>query len=807
MGKESKSHGLTDASPVRTPSNSPVGNKKKPAFDVKAMEKKWLDFWEKKKVYRFGGKSGKKIYSIDTPPPTVSGTMHIGHAYSYSQQDFIARYKRMKGFEVFYPFGTDDNGLPTERLIEKIKGVKSKSMSREEFIKLCLKTLGEIRPGFVQGWKDLGMSCDFGICYSTIDDNSRKLSQRSFINLYRKGEVYKADFPTIFCPECQTPVAQAELEDKTQKSKFSTIKFEVEGQEIRIATTRPELIGACVAIFVNPKDKRFNRLIGKKAKTPLYGQEVEIFGDESADMKKGTGALMVCSYGDKYDVDAIKRLKLKPKVIFNSDGTLNDSRYKGLKIKEARKRVLEDLDKKGAVVEQKEIEHVVNVHDKCGAEIEFLPVEQWFVKILHKKGELINQGKKIKWKPSFMFKRYENWIKGLEWDWSISRERHFGVPIPVWYCEKCGSVVLASEKELPVDPLVVKKKCEKCGCSALGESKVLDTWMTSSLTPEIASSLVGNKIKLPYSLRPQAHDIIRTWAFYTIVKALFQENKIPWEEIGISGFVKLEGRKMSKSKGNVISPRKIMEEYGADALRYTAASQRFGEDTDFRENDIAVGKKFVTKILNASNFVFLNLKEWDGKKPMKLVETDRLFLSLLEKLLSQTEKDFDEHNYSKVKMAIDSFFWKTFADNYLEMVKKRVYNGTEAERASAFYALCNGLWVLLRLFAPFTPFVCEEIYQNHFAKRERKKSVHLCEWPSKVGVKQLRHDEKTWEKLVEVIGKVRQKKSEMKKPMNAEIILTLSPTEMKELEEVLGDLCGVTCAREIKQGAFGVSIF
>lgn len=773
-------------------------------LDIKAIEEKWLAYWEREKVYKFNPKSGRKIFSVDTPPPTVSGNMHIGHASSYSHDDFIVRYKRMKGFEVLYPFGTDDNGLPTERLIERLKNVKSKNMSRAEFIDLCLKTLKEITPDFVSDWKNLGISCDYGVHYSTIDDHARKISQRNFLELYKKGLVYKESFPTIYCPECQTPVAQAELEDKNKETFFTTVKFFAEdGTELPIATTRPELLGACVAVFVNPEDKRYKKFVGKKAVVPLFENEVPIIADASAQMDKGTGVLMVCSYGDKYDVDAIKRHKLTPRVIFSLDGRVVLGKYEGMTILETRKKTLEDLKAKDLIVEQKKITHAVNVHDKCGTGIEFLPTEQWFIKILDKKKELIAQGKKIKWYPEHMFKRYENWINGLEWDWSISRERHFGIPIPVWHCPMCGEVILADEKDLPVDPMQTSKKCSKCKVETVPEKKVLDTWATSSLTPQIVSDLVGGKIKIPYSLRPQAHDIIRTWAFYTIVRALYNENKIPWEEIAISGFVTLGGEKMSKSKGNVISPRTVMGEFGSDALRYWAASAKLGDDVDYKESDLIAGKKFVTKLLNASRFVFMNLK-YQKKKPV-LVEADRLFLTRVNELIKSVSAAFDEYNYARAKLETDRFFWQVFADNYLEIVKDRVYNGTEEEKASAFWTLYNSLLTIVKLMAPITPYICEEVYQNHFKEFEGDKSIHTSSWPSALDVKSGKGDEKAWNDLLDLIARVRQVKSAEKKAMNSKVVLTL-PSEMQtELKSVMKDFKSVMNVVELRSGEFDVS--
>lgn len=773
-----------------------------PDIDTKTIEQKWLAYWEKEKTYKFDQNTKKKIYSIDSPPPTVSGEMHLGHAFSYAQQDFIARYKRMRGFNVFYPFGTDDNGLPTERLVEKINNVKSKSMSRSEFIKLCLKTLKEITPKFIQDWKDLGISADYNIYYSTISKSSQKISQGSFIQLYKKDLIYKAEFPTIYCIECQTPIAQAELEDKEKETHFITLKFKCEGKDLPIATTRPELLGACVAVFINPKDKRRKSLIGKKAVVPLFNHEVPIIADDSADIEKGTGVLMVCSYGDKYDVDAIKRHKLKPKIIFSKKGLLTIPPYKEMKIKEARRKILEDLKSLNLIIEQKNIKHSVNVHDKCQTEIEFLPTEQWFIKLLENKSKLIQQGKKIKWHPEHMFKRYENWIKGLEWDWSISRERHFGIPIPMWQCNICNEIILAEEKELPVDPLQIKKLCKKCKSEAKPEEKVLDTWATSSLTPQIASQIIKNKIKIPYSLRPQGHDIIRTWAFYTIVKSFYHENNIPWKEIAISGNVSLHGEKMSKSKGNVIPPQQIMQQFGSDALRYWASSSKLGEDLDYQEKDLITGKKFATKILNATNFIFMNLKH-QAKQP-KLIETDRLFLAQLNKLINSATKAFDEYNYSRAKLESEQFFWRVFADNYLEIVKKRVYSGTEEEKSSAFYTLYHTLLAILKLFSPITPFITEEIYQNHFKKYEKESSVHISSWPERVKIKENKNDEIIWSKLIEIIGKVRQAKSEAKKAMNSEIILSLNVEDKKILAPIIFDLKAVVNAKEIKEGEFNV---
>jgi len=793
-------------------------------YNAKEVEKKLKELWEKEKIYQFNpkakNKNSKDIYSIDTPPPYISGKMHIGHACSYSQQDFIARFRRMFEGTVFYPFGTDDNGLPTERFVEKTNNVKSKDMSRAAFIELCLKTLKETTGGFVQDWKDIGLSPDFGIYYSTIDRSTQKISQQSFIDLYKKGEIYESSFPTLWCPEDQTTVAQAELEDKELPSLFSTLKFQVEGKDLLIATTRPELLPACVAVFVNPDDSRYKKLVGKKAKVPLFNLEVPIIADESAQMDKGTGVLMICSYGDKYDAQSITKHKLTPKVIINPNGTIDFSKLNfddpvinlaeditanKLKVKDARKRILKYLKNKELIIgEPKSINHVVNVHDKCGTEIEILPTKQWFIKILDKKKELVEQGKKVNWHPEFMFKRYENWVNGLEWDWNISRERHFGVPIPVWQCPKCHEIILPEEKELPVDPLQLKKKCPKCKIEAKGEEKVLDTWATSSLTPQIASSLVNGKVKIPFSLRPQAHDIIRTWAFYTITKSYLHEKEIPWKDIIVSGYVTMGGKKMSKSKGNVIDPRKVLEIYGADAMRFWAAGNKLGEDLDYNEKDLLSGKKFVTKLWNANKFVFMNLEDYKNKKPKFLEKSDQLLLNELNKIIENSTKNFLSYEYLKVKLELESFFWHNFCDNYLEIVKHRVYNGTNEEKESAKYVLYNSLLSIIKMMAPITPFITEEIYQKYFRDNEKDKSIHISKWPEKLKIETGKEDEKIWQKLIEIIEKVRKTKSEEKKSMKAEIILTLSNEDSITLKDCIGDLKAVTCAKEIKEGDFSV---
>ena len=466
-------------------------------FEFKKSEEKWKKFWEDEKIYRFNPETKKEIYSIDTPPPTVSGRMHMGHAFSYSQLDFIGRYKRMRGYEVFLPFGTDDNGLPTERLVEKEKKVKSKDMPRGEFINLCMEFLKHERPKFIQDWKNIGISCDWNILYSTIDPRSRKVSQWSFLDLYKKNRVYRKDAPAMWCPECQTGVAQVEIRDKEMDSSFNDIIFKVEGRDLIVSTTRPELLPACVAIFYNPEDNRFKKYHGKKARVPLFDFEVPIMEDKRADPKKGTGVVMCCTFGDQTDMEWQKAYNLPIKIAIEKNGKMTDiaEEYKGLPIKGARKKIIEDLKKAGLLIGQKSIKHVVNVHERCGTEIEFVKSKQWFVKYLDLRNEMLKWGKELNWHPEFMRHRYENWVKGLQWDWLISNQRYFGVPFPVWYCEDCGEVIIAKEEQLPIDPLAdFPKSCPKCKShKIIPEKDILNTWFTSSMSPQLSTSLISNE--------------------------------------------------------------------------------------------------------------------------------------------------------------------------------------------------------------------------------------------------------------------------------------------------------------------------
>ncbi len=787
-------------------------------YDANKCEAKWASRWIKDRTYTFDPKSKKESYIIDTPPPTVSGSMHAGHAFSYSQQDFIARYNRMKGKNVFYPFGTDDNGLPTERLIEKTKKVESTKMDRAEFVALCDKTIKEIQPAFIQDWIALGMSCDFSTPYSTINAYCQKTSQTSFIDLYKKGYVYQSETPISWCVKCQTAIAQAEFENVELDSHFNDIIFKSGDKELIISTTRPELIPACVGLFFNPADKRYKGMKGKFAKVPLFDYEVPILPDENVDTEKGTGIMMCCSFGDKEDVEKWHKHNLELRVIFEKYGKLNElaGKYKGLKINDARKEILNDLKEKGHLKKQSQIKHNVNVHDKCGTEIEYLKTKQWYIKILDKKHELLEAADKIKWYPEHMKKRFVHWVENLNWDWCVSRQRHFGIPFPLWYDKKTGEVILADESQLPVYPARdLPKNYKGDKKNLIAEEDVFDTWATSSVSPQIILDWKGKSgygagfENFPCTLRQQAHDLIRTWAFYTIVKSLYHHNKAPWKNIMISGHaLDAQGRKMSKSLGNVVSPQDLIKKYGADAVRLWAATTRLGDDIKYREDDVKNGQKTVTKLWNASKFVFMHLKDY-GNICGRLELMDKWMLIKANKVIKEATDGFESYEYSQAKRAVEEFFWGVFCDNYLEIVKDRLYNPDKRGNEPKLSAQCTLYKVMLdvlKMFAPLSPFVTEEIFNSYYAKRENLASIHTTAWPQYEKTTEDKNVEALGDRFVALLSEVRKYKSSQGKSLKEEVKITLEDKEYALLKDCMLDFKAACNAKEIISGKkFSVS--
>ncbi len=708
-------------------------------YNASEKEEKWLNYWKENKIYEFK-RDGRKVYSIDTPPPTVNGKIHIGHIFSYSQTEMLARYKRLRGYNIFYPFGFDDNGLPSERLVEKEQGKRAHEIGREAFSKLCYETTDKYEEDFQNLFSKMGVSTDWGIHYKTVSPSTIKISQKSFVDLVEKGHCYHKESPALWCNECLTSIAQAELETKTIKSTFNYINFITveDGQEFTIATTRPELIPAIVCVFVNPEDEKHKSLIGKTAHIPVLDIEVPIMADEKVDIEKGTGAVMCCTFGDQTDIEWWKKYNLPLKNILTTNGRIaeNVPKYAGLKIKEARKQIIEDLKAGGYVVKIEDIEHEVQTHERCGKEVEYAVMKQWFIDTMSHKEDFIKIGNEIKWHPSYMHARYDEWVNNIAWDWCISRQRYFGVPFPVWYCKKCGEPVFADKKDLPVNPLVDNpnvEKCHKCGCTEfIPETDVMDTWATSSVTPLINMRYDEEEnfedILKPMSLRTNASEIIRTWDFYTIVKSFYHFGQRPWDNVMISGFVMAgKGEKISKSKGNSKhEPIDLINQYSADVIRYWAGTGRLGTDIVFSDETLLRGKKLVNKIWNVSKFVEMHLQDYKDKELTNFEYVDKWILGRFQNMEKQFINYLEEYEIGLALNVLEKFFWE-FCDNYVEIVKHRLYRpeefGEEA-RYSGQKTVYILLYKLLQDFSIYFPFITEEIFQELY---HNNKSIHTTE--------------------------------------------------------------------------------
>lgn len=769
-------------------------------YDSLVKEEKWLNYWKKNKIYEFKP-DYREVYSIDTPPPTVNGKIHIGHIFSYSQAEMIARYKRLRGYNVFYPFGFDDNGLPSERLVEKEQKKKAHEIGRESFSKLCYETTNKYEEEFQDLFSKLGVSTDWSMCYKTVSSSTIKISQNSFLDLIEKGHCYHKESPALWCNECLTSIAQAELETKTIKTTFNYVNFKtVEDNEIfTIATTRPELLPAIVCVFVNPDDDKNNHLIGKTAHIPVIDVNVPIIGDEKVAIDKGTGIVMCCTFGDQTDIEWWKKYNLPLKYIFTDDGRIIDSvpNYGGLKIKEARKQIVDDLQVGGYIVKIEELEHEVQTHERCGSEVEYTVMKQWFIDIMSHKEDFLRIGNEINWYPTHMHNRYEEWVNNVAWDWCISRQRYFGVPFPVWYCKECGEPIFASKEQLPVNPLTDTpsiEKCHKCGCKKfIPESDVMDTWATSSVTPLI-NMKYGEKdnyesILKPMSLRSNASEIIRTWDFYTIVKSYYHFGIKPWDNVMISGFVMAnKGEKISKSKGNSkVEPLDLIKQFSADVVRYWAASGRLGTDITFSEETLLRGKKLVNKIWNVSKFVQMHLEDYQDKVFDDFEYIDKWILGNFIDMEKEYLKYLDNYEIGLALNILEKFFWN-FCDNYIEIVKHRLYRPEEfgeKARYSGQKTIYILLYKLLQDFSIFFPFITEEIYQDIY---HDMKSIHITE------IKSLNYsfDEEivNGNLMCEIISMVRGKKSSSNlslKTIVKKLEIDCSPNLKKAIEEANKD--------------------
>ncbi len=792
-------------------------------YNFHEAEPRLAHLWAEAHLYAFDLHGSGPIFTIDTPPPTVSGELHIGHCYSYTQTDVLARYHRMRGERVFYPMGFDDNGLPTERFAEKTFQRKATEMERDEFIKRCRELAAQTEDRFESLWRRLGLSVDWNYRYSTISPEAQRTSQWSFIQLYQAGRAYTQLAPTLWCPECQTAIAQAEVDDTTLPTQFSTLAFRLQDESILpIATTRPELLPACVAIFVHPTDARYAHLIGTTAhiESAAFSQksriEVPILADEAADPTKGSGAVMCCTFGDSTDVRwwRTHQLPLLAAIARNGRMTELAGPCAGLPVTEARKRILQHLADKGLILHQETIEHNVGTHERCGTPVEYLHTRQWFIRVLDQKERLIEAGRKIRWHPEHMQIRYEHWVANLQWDWCISRQRFFGVPFPAWTCKACGELILATLEQLPMDPRTTQP-LYPCACGSTDfepEPDVMDTWATSSCTPLLLARWLDDPAWLaehfPASLRPQAHDIIRTWAFYSIAKALYHMNEIPWHTIVISGHALSAARsKISKSKSHEeAGPMALIEQESADALRYWATSIRTGSDTPFNPETIAIGRRLVTKLWNASRFAESRLadltREATASEPLPatLLPTDRWLLSRLARTVASATAELASGEYSTARAEVERFFWSDLCDNYLELAKTRLYRASGAEREAAQWTLYHALLTVLKLLAPYIPYITEEIYQGIFRERDGARSIHRATWPKEHPEWIDVEAEETGKTILELLRQVRRYKAERGLSIGAELEtlhMSIQANQRPALEAALIDLKSATRAQNI----------
>ena len=766
-------------------------------FEYQQVEKKLGERWQAMGIYRFDQHSDKEIYSIDTPPPTVSGHLHMGHVYSYAHADFMARFQRMLGKEVFYPMGFDDNGLPTELLVERQLKRRAEDMTAEEFRTHCISVGAQAADEYRSLWRALALSVDPDQTYRTIGADAQRIAQWSFVDLYNTGRIYRREAPITWCPHCQTAIAQAELEELQRPSVLHELTFAREGENVlSIATSRPELLLACAAVFVHPQDRRYAALVGREVAVPLSDRKVPVIADEAADPDLGTGAVMCCTFGDATDVHWWRQYDLPLYKIIERDGRMGAlaGDYAGLQVAEARKCIAEDLQARGLVGGMWPTEQIVRVHERCMAPVEFVVAPQWFIRILDAKEELRTAGSAIDWHPPHMENKYQQWLENLAWDWCISRQRPFGVPFPVWHCDTCGAVRLAAEEELPVDPRgdALSESCE-CGGTWLGDGDVMDTWATSSLTPQIAYGAEA----APMSVRPLAHEIIRTWAFYSIVKAHYHWGRLPWRALMVSGWgLAQKGQgKISKSKGNAaLQPAEALATYSADAMRYWAASTALGKDAYISEDKIRAGAKWQTKFWNAARFAERFLDGYAPPvEPPPLSPADAWILDGLQRLIVDVTRYMTHYDYAAAKSAIEVFFWRDLVDNYLEMVKKRLYAGTES---GGRYTLYTVLLAVTKMLAPFMPYVAEEVYLALFAAGDDCDSVHRSAWPEPMAEWIDERAKIQGERLCAVAHAVRRYKSEAGLSLGSELA-RLQVENGDVLTGAEDDLASITRAREV----------
>ena len=836
----------------------------KPALE--GLEDKLNEAWRHEGIYRFREDTTRaQVYSIDTPPPTASGSLHVGHMFSYTQTDVLARYQRMRGKNVFYPLGWDDNGLPTERRVQNYYGVRCDpaiaydpdyappekpaknqrdwdQVSRRNFIELCERLAVEDEKVFEDLFARLGLSVDWRQTYRTIDDASRAASQRAFLRDVGSGNAYTALAPTLWDVSFRTAVAQAELEAKERPGAYYRYPFTTSsGDAVFIETTRPELLPACVALVAHPDDERYQHLVGTKVTSPIFGVEVDVVAHSLAQPDKGSGIAMICTFGDMTDVTWWRELQLPTRTLIGRDGRFAAeapewivteagreayARLAGKTVHSAKDVVIELLSEQDLLDgEPKPITHAVHFFEKGDKPLEVVTSRQWYLRNggrdADRRAAMIERGREIDWHPGFMRSRYENWVDGLNGDWLVSRQRFFGVPIPVWYpLDDQGepdyeNPILPAEETLPVDPAAQPAPGyaeEQRGAPGgfMGEPDVLDTWATSSLTPQIAGRWERDpeffEKVFPYDLRPQGHDIIRTWLFSTVVRAHSLQGSIPWSDTAISGWIlDPDRKKMSKSKGNVVVPHEPLEQFGSDAVRYWAASAKLGADTAYEVAQMKIGRRLAIKLLNASKFA-LNLgvtqehvldASWpEAARQMLSEPLDRALIAQLHDVVAEATEHFENYDYARALQRVESFFW-SFTDDYVELVKDRAYGSRgKQEQASVLCALATTLDAVLRLFAPVLPFVTDEVWRWW-----RPGSVHSASWPAADGLQHVSGAAQMLASVAETLSALRRVKSDAKVKQRTEILsarVTGPSAALAHVEAALGDICAATRARVLE---------
>jgi len=779
------------------------------SYNPKEVEPRITKFWEENKLFKFDRDSNKPSFCIDTPPPFTSGVPHMGHALWWTWNDVVSRYKRMRGFNVLLPQGWDCHGLPTELQVEK--NFKVKRSDKQKFLEACKMWTDDMIKKMKTKMIEMGYSSDWDFEYSTDSKDYIAFVQKTLLNLFNRKLLKRVEHPVMWCTKCGTTLAKAEVGYREKEGILYDIKVPVEKDYLIISTTRPEFIPACVAIFVHTNDTRYQKYAYKKATLPIFNREVPILSNEEVDMNFGTGVVYLCTYGDESDIKWQMKFKLPAINIITEEGKLNENAgfLKGLTIKEARSKIIEELGRLGLVVKENKFKHNVLCHTErgdCETPIEFLTKRQWAIEAIKSSKDILELSNEIEWHPDYMQKRLKNWVDSMDWDWIISRQRVYGTPIPFWYCGKCDKVFAPKPEELPVNPSIdeYKEKCE-CGGRIIGETDICDGWIDSSITPLIISGYWKDDMKLykklyPNDLRQQGHDIIRTWAYYTMLRCYLETGMKPWKKVLMNGMILgPDGREMHKSIGNVVMLDEVLSKQGADTIRAGLVMMgAFGNDVPFAWKDMNFTFKFLTKLWNIFRFSSEHLVKTKNKK---LTLIDFWILTKLQRVIEKVTKSFENFEFTEAFETMHTFIWHDVADNYLEMIKYRLFEDKAKE--SVITTLYDLLLASTKLLAPITPFIAEELWQNFFRKYEKEISVHISIWPEMNESLIDKDAEEMGDMTVAIISSIRQYKNKRGLALNAPIeMLTIECDDKykKRLERIFEDIRGTIKVKNIVFG-------